>query len=307
MGFGDTIVPIPPGRKHYAGSVPLTLSNETFNVEMEAGIDSANGRVFARFQSIDPLTSLPPSLGGFLPPEDGTGRGKGHFSFLVRPRTNLTTGVEIRNVALIEFDHLEIIATDQVDPQNPAAGVDPNKQGLNTMDAGAPSSSVAALPVESTSPFIVQWSGVDDPLGSGVASYDIYVSTNGGAFGAWILGTNGTAAMFTGQVGQTYGFHSVAHDGVGFVELPPGTPDALTTVIPDLPPPTFSISKHVDLIALSWPASYAGLGLEFAENLTPLVDWEEVTSGIAESGGIKSYTVAPSPEEPGRLYRLRWP
>lgn len=61
------------------------------------------------------------------------------------------------------------------------------------------------------------------------------------------------------------------------------------------------------LFTLSWPASYAGFVLEFAESLTPPVDWEEVTSGIAESGGIKSYTVAPSPEEPGRLYRLRLP
>ncbi len=74
-------------------------------------------------------------------------------------------------------------------------------------------------------------------------------------------------------------------------------------------PPELSISTSCvgGVITLSWPAIPASFLLESAENLTPPVDWEEVTSGIAESGGIKSYTVAPSPEEPGRLYRLRLP
>jgi RHS repeat-associated protein len=310
LGFGDTIVPIPAGRKHYAGSVSVTVSNDTFNVEMEAGIDSPSGLVFATFQSIDPQTSLPPSLAGFLPPEDGTGRGKGHFSFLVRTRTNLTDGVEIRNVALIEFDHQPIIATDQVDPQNPGAGVSTNRQALNTTDAGPPSSTVAALPAESTSPFAVQWSGSDDPLGSGVASYDIYASTNGGLFAPWILGTNGTTASFAGEVGKTYAFYSIARDYVGSAETPPLTADASTTVVPAEPltPPTLSIGLGGGgLITLSWPSVPAGFVLESAENLTPPVVWQEVTSGIVENGGIKSYSVTNDPGVPGRLYRLRLP
>jgi hypothetical protein len=58
LGFGDTMVPIPAGRTHYAGSVPMTFNGRTFNVELEAGIDLASGRVFAVFQST--LTRKPP-------------------------------------------------------------------------------------------------------------------------------------------------------------------------------------------------------------------------------------------------------
>ncbi len=61
------------------------------------------------------------------------------------------------------------------------------------------------------------------------------------------------------------------------------------------------------LFTLSWPASYSGFELEVAESLTPPIDWQPVTSGITESGGIKSYTVTSDPNIPGRLYRLRLP
>ena len=56
----------------------------------EAGIHTDTGQVYATFQSIDPNTELPPDvLTGFLPPEDGTGRGQGYFSYLVRADAGL--------------------------------------------------------------------------------------------------------------------------------------------------------------------------------------------------------------------------
>ncbi|HXG48711.1 MAG TPA: hypothetical protein VNO52_13890, partial [Methylomirabilota bacterium] len=245
LGFGDTIVPIPSGRKHYAGSVGMTFNDQTFNVEVEAGIDLANGRVFAVFQSIDPATSLPPDvLTGFLPPEDGTGRGKGHFAFLIKPRADQPSGTEIRNVAFIEFDRQMTIATDQVDPQNPAAGVDPNKQALNTLDSGPPESSVATLPAESGRHFIVEWSGQDDAGGSGLVSYDVYVSTNGGFFGRWLADTAATSMPFSGELGQTYAFYSRARDLVGNEEPAPLAPDAQTTVSTNAPV-LLTLTNHV--------------------------------------------------------------
>ena len=67
-------------------------------------------------------------LTGFLPPEDGTGRGQGYFSYTVDPRADLATGTEIRNVALIRFDFQEVIGTNQVDPHDPSQGTDPAKK-----------------------------------------------------------------------------------------------------------------------------------------------------------------------------------
>lgn len=76
-----------------------------------------------------------------------------------------------------------------------------------------------------------------------------------------------------------------------------------------LSPPelTFSTGGGSGLFTLSWPANYSGFVLEYTENLTPPVDWHEVTTGITESGGIKSYTVTNDPGTLGRLYRLRLP
>ena len=75
------------------------------------------------------------------------------------------------------------------------------------------------------------WSGEDDPDGSGLAGYDIYVSDNGGPFTAFLTGTTQTSATFTGQVGHTYAFYSVATDNVGHVEDFSATAEVSTQVI----------------------------------------------------------------------------
>lgn len=138
-GFGDTLLTIPAGSRHYQTVVPLTQNGQTFEVQIELGIHSDTGQVFATFQSIDPATSLPPDvLSGFLPPEDGSGRGMGYFTFVIHPKAGLPHATAIRNVALIRFDFNEVIATDQVDPHDPSKGVDSARQALVTIDARAP-------------------------------------------------------------------------------------------------------------------------------------------------------------------------
>ena len=89
IGFGDNFIDIPAGSQHYQTTVPMTLNGVTFDVEVEAGIHTDTGQVYATFQSIDPGTQLPPAnpLIGFLPPEDGTGRGDTvGVSYSVRPK-----------------------------------------------------------------------------------------------------------------------------------------------------------------------------------------------------------------------------
>ncbi len=236
LGFGDFIIPVPPGLQYYETTVQMTCCGDPFEAQIEAGLNPASGELRVVFRSINPASSLPPPVSvGFLPPEDGTGRGQGHVSYLINAKTNLPTGTPIRNVALITFDRQQSIATDQIDPQNPGAGIDPNKQALNTIDAGAPSSSVAALPAESGRSFIVNWSGQDDPGGSGVARYDLFVSTNGGDFGFWLERTNTAGAVFQGELGSTYAFYSVAVDHVGNTESAPVIADAQTTISTNSP------------------------------------------------------------------------
>ena len=84
----------------------------------------------------------PDALTGFLPPEDGTGRGQGFISYIVEPKTGLPTGATIRNIARITFDANDPIDTNQVDPHDASKGTDPAKEAFNTIDAGPPTSSV---------------------------------------------------------------------------------------------------------------------------------------------------------------------
>ena len=233
IGFGDTLIAVPAGTAHYEGTVPVSYLGTNFQVQIQIGINLVSGQVYANFRSVDPATSLPPSVNiGFLPPEDGTGRGQGHVSYTIRARAGLTTGAQLRNVALISFDNQPAISTDQVDPLNPAAGIDPARQCLITIDAVAPTSHVVALPAQSQLLQVpVAWTGQDDVGGSGVASYDVYVSDNGGAWTLWQAATASTSASFRGQPQHTYGFYSRAHDNAGNVEAPHGAADATTTVV----------------------------------------------------------------------------
>ena len=254
IGFGSTVLAPPQGIQSYATNVPITYNGVSFEVQVSVDLDFASGLMTAEFNSINPATYLPPSvLVGFLPPEDGTGRGQGHVSYTIQAKTGLPTGTQILNVADIVFDQGEVIATDQVNDEDPTQGIDPSKITLNTIDAVAPTSGVQPLPTQSSNTFQVQWSGQDDPGGSGVASYSIYVSANGGPWTAWLSGTTATNASFTGQAGGTYGFYSVATDNVGNQEATHATADATTRVVPGLS--TVSLGGNVWYYPTNYPAT----------------------------------------------------
>ena len=84
-------------------------------VDLEAG-EGAPGRLAFTFRTLDPATGDLPSdaLAGFLPPEDGSGRGKGSVLFSIRTRTDLAPGTRIANTATIVFDTNAPITTNEV-------------------------------------------------------------------------------------------------------------------------------------------------------------------------------------------------
>ena len=201
-------------------------------MEFSASLNPTTGLLTVTFQSIDPNTGLPPAnpLTGFLPPDDGTGVGDGYVSYDVNPTSDLPSGTEIRNVALITFDANPAIATDQVDENDPSKGSDAAKQALVTIDSVVPSSSVMALPpTTNTANFTVSWSGTDGG-GSGIASNNVFVSTDGGPFTPFQTATTAASATFMGVLGHSYGFFSVATDNVGNVQATPSAAQATTTV-----------------------------------------------------------------------------
>jgi len=104
-------------------------------------------------------------------------------------------------------------------------------------DTVPPTSNMRSLPAHSYPNFILQWSGLDNPGGSGIAYYNIYASTNGAAFAPLLTNTPATATLFTGQWGNTYAFFSIATDLARNTQPWPATPDAVTFVdLTNLPP-----------------------------------------------------------------------
>src|SRR6478752_7559331 len=85
---------------------------------------------------------------------------------------------------------------------------------------------------------MLNWSCVDPSDGSGLQSFDIWVSQDNGPYQPFVSGTTDTNAEFTGQPGSSYRFYSTARDNAGNVEAPPSTPDAETTIPGPTPSPS---------------------------------------------------------------------
>ena len=231
IGFGDVMISIPVGSQRFEKKVPFTFNGVDFEIEIEAGINLGTGEVYANFYSVDPWTGLPPAVDvGFLPPEDGTGRGMGYINYNIKAMPDLTTGTELRNIAYITFDFMETIATNQIDPHDPGAGTDPVLECPITIDAGLPESHIDPLPEESVSPFILYITGQDDTGGSGIGGYDIYVSVNDIPFTLW-KSTPDDSIEFEGEPGYSYAFYSIAKDNAGNYEGHPQIADTTTTVV----------------------------------------------------------------------------
>ncbi len=131
-----------------------------------------------------------------------------------------------------------------------------------TYDTAGPQSYISALPASSASTsFAVFATGLDpSPNGavpSGLASYDLWVSANGGAWAFW---TNVPAAKptatFTGTPGATYSFESFGHDAAGNIEARPLAAEA-TTAILNTSPPTAAVTG-VDASTSTFAVTFAG-------------------------------------------------
>jgi murein DD-endopeptidase MepM/ murein hydrolase activator NlpD len=85
-------------------------------IDVNAKLDPKTGLLEWRLRAIDTATDEPPedARAGFLPPENGTGRGQGHVSFLIKPKPGVALGTRITNKASIVFDTNAPIGTNEV-------------------------------------------------------------------------------------------------------------------------------------------------------------------------------------------------
>ncbi len=233
IAFGSHHIAIPPRLPHYDTRMTVRgwtyddqagwYEDDTLIMDINVDIDIATGMATWSLSASDPNTGWEPEDArmGFLPPddhEDLTHRGEGHVTFRIKARPDLPDGTEITNEASIYFDANPPIVTPAVS---------------NTIDNSAPASHILPLPATVwQNQFLVQWTGQDDAGGSGIASYDIYVSVDDGEYLLWLDHTTQTFALYEAEYGHSYSFYSIARDHVGHLELPPtaGQPDATTAV-----------------------------------------------------------------------------
>jgi len=238
ISFGNHQVIPPPGASAFATDVDLRPEKNLI-VRITANLNPNTGLLTWRFASIDPATGNPPEdpLAGFLPPDINPPEGDGSVLFTVMPKKDLATGTTIRNKARIVFDVNEPIDT---------------PEWFNTIDNSKPISNVLPLTAsQCPSNVQVQWAGTDE--GSGIASYNIYVSDNGAPFSVWQQNTTATSGIYTGQFGHTYAFYSVAQDKTGNIEDAPANPDATVTLNDNTPP---TITTESPRPASLWPPNH---------------------------------------------------
>ena len=171
---------------------------------------------------------MPPSnpLVGFLPPEDGTGRGEGYVTYSISPSPGVANGTTVSNVAEISFDDSTEIATNEQEPNTPP---NPSLDDTVTLVTVNPTSSITS-PLETTpgTPVVVNtptfnltWGGTDTG-GPGIAYYNVFVSIDGGQYASFLSHTTLTSATYTPKLSgnHTYAFYTQAVDFVGNTQAP---------------------------------------------------------------------------------------
>ncbi len=161
------------------------------------------------------------------------------------------------------------------------------------VDTTPPTSSMTALPQWSTASFNVNWSGTDNPGGTGIRHFDVQMRQNGGNWQNWQTAVTNTSATFTGQNGILYEFRARAVDRANNVEAFPNNPQARTTV--DTIPPTSSVNALPQYtftrnFTVSWSGTDALSGIahydvQFQINGGP---WQALTSVTTQA----SHTIA---------------
>ncbi len=217
VGFTDWRVPLTPCQ--YFNVFVDTRPAMDYIVKIEGNYNPSTGIANLTYHTLNATTLQTPEdpLEGFLPAISVSGKEVGWFAYTISPKPGLSTGTVIEDQAFVNFDYTEHL---------PAPKDAPWK---NTIDAGAPSSSVSVSLVNGTG-MLCTFSGSDDAGGSGIRDYTLYVSDNGGPSQPMLNRVKTSSSTLQGVSGHTYTFYSVASDNVGNTEGAPTSPDSTLTV-----------------------------------------------------------------------------
>ncbi|QEC44074.1 putative secreted protein (Por secretion system target) [Pseudobacter ginsenosidimutans] len=204
FGFGKYVFEIPEDRTFYNTRLDLN-ADLGIVVDLTAGINTETREAFWIFESKESATGFPPTdvMKGFLPVNDPEHAGEGFITYTIKGAPNAATGDTVHAKASIVFDDNAPIETPPI---------------WNTLDAGDPHSSMKPLPAKAEgSSLKLEWTGADDPEGSGIRHYDLYMSKDNGPFLVYKEGIKETFVDFNEEGGH-YKFFVIATDNVGHRE-----------------------------------------------------------------------------------------
>ncbi len=185
-------------------------------------------------------------------------------------------------------------------------------------DSTPPAAGILPLPsTVNEATFRVAWRGYDD--WSGVASYDVQVSDNGGPWKDWLTKTTATSASYPGKGGHGYAFRVRARDGKGnqggwdvtstWQADPALGPDGFASVeadtlnvraSPDLDAPVVDTLSAGELVAITGGPVQAG-GYTWFEVTEPVTTWNPVDivqMGVWVAAGNASMTLLSAVQAP---------
>ncbi len=207
FGFNSTTFSIPPNTAAYYSRVDVRDSIGLY-VDVTAGYDQMNNVAFWEFQSIDPVTLLPPNdpLSGFLQLQDSTKETYGHgfVNFSIIPKQSAITLDTIGARADILFDDNDTIPTNIF---------------TNTIDAFAPTSQMSAITTGPGNDSLhLSWTGADDTNGVGIEFYTLYISKDQTNYSVFASNMKRTDTSIVLPRDTTYCFFVLATDRVGNME-----------------------------------------------------------------------------------------
>ena len=224
FGWANNTYPVPANSSSYTTLVDMPDSLG-YDVRVLGTVDVVGRRLVWQFETIDPATGVAPAdpNKGFLLLNNATGRGQGFVNYTIKASPAAVTGDTLAAQATIVFDTNPPLATNR---------------WKNVLDAAAPSSRLAALPATFAGTTVpLTWTASDDTRGSGLLSYDLYVSREGGPFQPVAQNIPTRSYAFTGLPNTRYDFFVLAQDTTNNQEalkLVGDTYTVLGTTLPDL-------------------------------------------------------------------------
>jgi hypothetical protein len=252
VSFGSHTFTLPPVELASIGAYTTNFDlrpTENLGLRVGVSLSASTGVLMWTLTTLDPATGMPPAdpLVGFLAPGE-----EGSVQFSIAPKAGMATNTQLTNQATIVFNLNAPMST---------------PVWSNLIDSTPPTSAVSQLPsTEPPTGFKVSWTGMD--VGSGIRDFTIYVSDNGGPFTPFQTNTTATSATFTGQVGHTYDFYSIARDLVGNVEGAKTAAEATTqvTLVTDTTTPVTVAIVSPQPNAAGWNNSNVTVALNSADN-----------------------------------------